>query len=229
VIHGPGGDINTYAVNAVANIASLHVSASSNYTVTGEYALALGVVSFTDDIVVTSPTHVNGTSGLLAVGYVIDGTNSASGATANAFLQVDVSDYDITNPANPVFVKNSARDFPNSSVNGSFTTPAILPFIYGKKFELVVSMQATTGTAVDAGVGYSTPDVTGSGSSQSNFFNTLIINSLQSNDNATDLAFAADSGVGYTQEGVVPEPATIALTGFALVAIGLAGRRIKQK
>jgi hypothetical protein len=214
-----GGNSETYAVSASSLFGILHVSASSTFNVTNGWALALGFVSFKDDITITSPTHANGTTGSLTVDYFIDGTNSTTntgGNGGNAFLQVSVEKRTTAD----VFVSGYTHDFNGSSVSGTFAATPIT-FTYGTAFELYVSMQATAGSIIDSGVGYTFPNVTGSGSGASNFFNTLVVNGLQTGDG--DDTFSATGGA-YTASGVVPEPGTFALVGLVIPAV-LWGRR----
>jgi hypothetical protein len=130
----------------------LHVSAASTFNVTNGWALALGFVEFTDDLTITSPSHANGTTGNLTVGYYIDGTNTTTntgGNGGNAFLQVAVREYAETDLTTPVV--NYVHDFNGASVNGSFVVNPTLPFIYGTPFGLYFSMQATAGSITDNG------------------------------------------------------------------------------
>jgi hypothetical protein len=224
-----GNDFNTFAESAIASFGILHVTASSTFNVNNGWALALGYVAFTDDLTITSPSHANGTLGKLTLGYYIDGTTSATGG-GHAFLQVIARDYDLNNPSSPLV--NYVKDYPNST-NGSFVVPVTMPFVYGTKFELYLSMQATAGSIIDSGVGYSNPNVTAAGSGTVNFFNTLVLNQLQTSDNGGipvgDSVIIGDSGTAYTQAGVAatPEPCTWALTALAIPVLVWRRRRAR--
>src|SRR5215813_13681973 len=52
-----GADFNTFAQSAAAGFGILHVSASSTFSVTNGFAESLGIVSFTEDLTITSPSH----------------------------------------------------------------------------------------------------------------------------------------------------------------------------
>jgi hypothetical protein len=224
-----GADFNTFAESALAGYGKLQVSASSTFSVTNGFAESLGIVSFTDDLTITSPGHPNGTLGILHPGYTIDGSSSSTGG-GNAFLQVVARDIDITtNPGNPSTLVNYVIDY-NSSVNGSFTVPSAFPFIYGKKFELYISLQATAGSITDDGHhGYSLMPRTAAGSGTADYSHTLVLTQLQTNDGSdnrvTDSTITSDSGTAYTQDGVVPEPGTWALVGLSIPAIIVLRRR----
>jgi len=217
-----GGNSQTYAVSAASLYGFLHVSASSTFNVTNGWALALGYVGFYDDVTITSPTHANGTAGTLHLSYYIDGTNTHTGG-GNAFLQVIARDYAETDLVNPVV--NYVQDFNGASVNGTFAVTAF-PFIYGTQFEIYLSMQATAGTITDnGGHGYNNPVVTASGSGSSNFYNTLVVTGMQTD--SSDGTFNSTSGQTYTQDGVVPEPATWALVGLAIPVVLWKRRRMR--
>jgi hypothetical protein len=223
-----GGDSNAYAVSAMSFFGILHVSASSTFNVNNGWALALGYVAFTDDLTITSPSHANGTAGKLTLVYSIDGTNTTTGG-GHAFLQVVARDYSESDLQNPVV--NYVHDFNGSSVNGTFfATP--FTFTYGTQFEIYLSMQATAGSVIDSGIGYSTPNVTASGSGASNFFNTLVLTGLQTADGlgnpVGDSVFDSSSHTPYTQAGIAPEPGTWALAVFALPLLWWGARRARN-
>ena len=196
-----GANSQTLAVSAASFFGTLHVSASSTFNVTNGWALALGYVAFTDDLAITSPTHANGTT-------------NTGGNGGSAFLQVLARDYAESNLSTPLV--NYVHDFAGSSVNGTFAVTSF-PFIYGTQFEIYFSMQATAGSIIDSGSGYSTPNVTGAGSGNSGFFNTLVVNGAQTD--SPDATFNSSSGQTYTQTGVIPEPATLLLAGLAIPVI----------
>ena len=219
---GSGTDYNTYFQTVQSFFGKLEAAAHSDFSVTNTWALSVAGASFTEDFIVHSASHPDGTTGMFAMGYSIDGTNSASGI-AHSFVQVGIKEVDINNPS--TVIASVSHDYSGASINQSVMTPAIFPIIYGQKFEMLVFMQATAGSIIDIGVGYQLKDVTGSGVGTSTFDHTLVINSLQTGDNASDLTIESGSGTTYSQAGIVPEPSTLALGGLALLGFGIAVRR----
>ena len=209
-----GAEFNTFSQVATATAGIMHIGATSSFNVNNSKSWSLGFVSFQDILTINSASK-NGQTGHLILGYHIDGTISQAGQ-ADAFLQVVAR---IPGPP----LQNSVADY-NSSINSSFVVPLVFNFVYGQQFTLYMSMQAMVGTAIDQnGFGYSLVNRTGTGSGAVNFINTLVVDQLTTNDlnnaNVADSVFTADSGATYTQNGVVPEPGSMAMVGLAIPAL----------
>ncbi len=212
-----GAESNTFTQAATATSGIMHISAASTFSVNNSEAWSLAFVQFKENLTINSASK-NGQTGHLVLGYRIDGTVAQSGV-ADSFLQVVSRVYAPT-------LQNYVKDY-NTNTDGSFIIPLVYTFIYGQQFTLDMSMQAMVGTANDLGNGYQLVNRTGTGSGNVNFINTLVVNQLTTNDvndqNVSDSTFTADSGAVYTQAGVstVPEPATILMAAFGIVAIVL--------
>ena len=91
-----------------------------------------------------------------------------------------------------------------------------VPFVYGAPFFLSYFLGTGAGTPIDF------TEIVGTGSGSANFFNTLTLTGLQPLDSAEspvrNAQFSSASGTTYSESGVVPEPATL-----ALIAVGIAG------
>jgi hypothetical protein len=211
---------------ATATFGIMHIGASVNISnLVDDQAFALGFDSVQDHLTIDSPS-MHGQIGHLVVKYYIAGTISNSGGVANAFLQV------VTRVSNPGSASQNSVEDDNASVAPStHTVPMVFNFIYGNPFDLYFSMQATAGTMIDQnGLGYQLQNRTGSGTGTVDFIDTWVLNglgTLDSQDNPVmDSTFTADSATPYTQDGVVPEPATLVLSGAAMLALAFIRRKM---
>ena len=74
-------------------------------------------------------------------------------------------------------------------------------------------------------------EVEGTGSGSASFFHTLTLTGLQALDAAgrpVSAQFVGASGTQYSENGVVPEPATLALTAFGIAGALARARRARQ-
>jgi hypothetical protein len=207
---------------ATSNFGVMHVSTSDSFTVANDQAWSYGFVAFQDSITIHSATH-EGQAGFVTLGYHIDGTVSATGVS-DAFNQVVMR---VFNPN----LQNWVDDFHLSTGPAGLTLTHQFAIVYGQPFTLYFSMQATGGTAVDSGQGYSFVSKSGSGTSAVNFADTLTLTqltTLDSNHGAiSDSTFVSDSATVYTQSGVVPEPAMLFPGAIGLIMFALL--RFKQR
>jgi hypothetical protein len=216
-----GGESLGFTDYATATFGTMHIGASVNIlNLSNDQAYALGFDSVQDHLTIDSPSQ-HGQIGHLVVTYYIDGTISNSGGIADAFLQV------VTRilPNTDFALQNSVEDDNTSVPAGTHTVPVVFNFRYGSPFDLYFSMQATAGTMIDlSGSGYQLKNRTGSGMGAVDFTNTWVLNGLGTTDSlgnpVMDSTFSADSGTPYTQDGVAPEPATLVLSGAAMLAFG---------
>lgn len=212
-----GGETLGFTDQASALFGIMHIAASANFTnLSNDQAFSIGYAAIQDNLVINSATK-NGQVGNLVISYYLDGTVSKSGA-GNAFNQVVAT---VTNPGQAM--QNNIDDYQGTVLPGTYQVPLVFHFVYGTSFTLYFSMQATTGTVFDqGGVGYSVVNATGSGSGSANFFNTFVLNGL--NTDASDAIYSGGS-TNYGASGVAPEPATFALSGAALIAVALWRRK----
>lgn len=215
-----GNDTLTFHDIASVNYGIMHVSTDNTFTVHNDQAWSYGAVSFQDVITINSATH-QGQTGFVLLGYHIDGTVSSSGIS-DAFNQVVMR----VNPNTPQ-LQNWVDDYHGNIPAGTFETH-LFQITYGTPFTLYFSMQATGGTAVDSGQGYSFISKTGSGTSSVHFEDTFTLDQLLTEDSAQgavgDSTFQSQSGTVYTQQGaqIAPEPvmffpAAIGLAAFAAI------------
>jgi hypothetical protein len=115
----------------------------------------------------------------------------------------------------------------NSSVDGTFSLPAPIQFVYGRAFGLSIYLGASAGTPTGYGI---LNAETGSGEGSANFFDTFVLTGLHPTDaNGNPVAgaeFSSQSGTLYSVNGVVPEPSTVVPLLFGIAAIVFAKRRL---
>ena len=213
-----GSEFLTFADVASVSWGVMHVATSESFNVVDDEAWSYGFTSFQDNLTINSPT-MNGQTGTITAGYFIDGTVSASGQS-DAFLQVVMRVFDPT-------LQNWVDDFHANTAGSTLTHQ--FQIVYGQPFTLYFSMQATAGTAVDSGTGYSFVKGNGAGSGSANFSDTFELTQLTPmdvNGNVVgDATFTSDSGTAYSAAGLTPEPATMVLMGVGLVLVVIGQRR----
>jgi hypothetical protein len=215
------GETLSFSDIASSSYGIMHVSTSDSFTVNGNQAWSYGFVAFQDVLTVNSAGH-QGQTGYINLGYFVDGTVSSTGVS-DGFNQVVMR---VTTSG----LQNWVDDIHASTAGSVYTH--LFQITYGTPFTLYFSMQATGGTAVDSGTGYSFVNKTGSGTSNVNFSNTFDLDQLTTlgSDQTTvlnDTTFDSESGTAYSQSGVAltPEPGTLLLGFTGLLAVIVAARR----
>ncbi len=204
-LYGGSGFID-FSNAAMASYGVMHVSSRSNFSVTDEQAFAGGYASF-QDVLTISDRALDGQTGILLIGYDLDGTVSQTGISS-AFLQLAARVFAPT-------LQNYLIDYQSTTA-----TSALIPqpfyFTFGSPFTLYFSLQAATGTeAVLSGGGYVLESGSGSGTGVADFSNTFTLSRLAVEDAGgnpvSGALFSSDSGTIYGQDGVVPEPSALLL------------------
>jgi hypothetical protein len=225
---GVGADYVTYNDYAATQYGIMHIAAASTISLNSSKGWATAGTAFEETLTISKPGFT-GQTGKLYVTYHIDGNNYSSDSTVNhAFLQVITR---VWSEYNSQGLQNSVQDYTGASVNMNYTIAQPFYFTFGTPFYLFFSMQATTGsfTIVPGTGGYNVNSISnGTATAYSDFSNTFILDGLEVQDinNAiVDASYESGSGTGYNQNGVVPEPSTLALAGGALLALGWWKRR----
>jgi PEP-CTERM motif len=211
---GPMSAQETVTADAHAAYGVLNASASSSFSVSGtpEADFVTADSTFEDILTITDPS-LNGQPGLLYVSYSLDGQVSGS-----AFAVV-------VTKAGTSLGQQWTQQY-NSSVDGTFSLPDPIQFVYGQPFALSIQLGVSAGTPT--GYGLLNPE-TGSGSGSANFLDTFVLTGLDptnaSGDPVTGAVFSSQSGTHYSVDGVVPEPSTTVLMLLGLAAVLFANRR----
>ncbi len=167
---GPTTAQETVAADAHASYGVLNSSASSSYSVSGapESVFVAASSTFEDILTITDPSDpsLDGQAGLLYLSYSLDGQVSGS-----AFAVV-------VTEAGTSLQQQWAQDY-DSSVDGTFSLPAPIQFVYGQAFGLSIELSAGAGTATGYGA---LTETTGSGSGSADFFNTFVLTGLDPTD-----------------------------------------------
>ena len=146
--------------------------------------------------------------------YTLDGTIANSGV-ARTMLGVHIE-----------FGPTRAQQwetFYSSSTFGTFSVPQAFSFTYGTPFELFFRLYAISGTfAPNSGI----ISAVGQGTGTADFFNTLVLSGMvvtdQSGTPVPGAQFLSASGTQYSENGVVPEPSTVAMALVPLICLGAA-------
>lgn len=214
---GPSSAQETVSADAFASYGILNASASSSYNVSGTPE-SIGVTAnatFEDILTITDPSDpaLNGQPGLLYLSYALDGQISGS-AFAVVVTQAGTS-----------LGQQWVQQY-DSSVDGTFSLPAPIQFVYGQPFGLSIYLGASAGSPTGYGV---LNEVTGSGSGSANFFDTFVLTGLDPTDESgnpvTGAAFSSQSGTVYSVDGVVPEPSLAIPLLMGIVGMVAAKRR----
>jgi hypothetical protein len=214
---GPTSAQETVAADAHAGYGVLNSSASSSYSVSGapESVFVAASSTFEDILTITDPSDpsLTGQPGLLYLSYSLDGQVSGS---AFAVVLTD---------AGTSLQQQWTQDY-DSSVDGTFSLPAPIQFVYGQAFGLSIELSAGAGTATGYGA---LTETTGSGSGSADFFDTFVLTGLDPTDASgnpvTGAMFSSQSGTVYSIDGVVPEPSTVIPLLLGIAAIVVAKRR----
>jgi hypothetical protein len=211
---GPASAYETVSADAQASYGVLGASASSSFDVSGtpESDFITANANFEDILTISDPA-LNGQPGLLYASYSLDGTISGS-----AFAVV------ITE-AGTALQQQWTQQY-DSSVNGTFSLPAPIQFVYGQPFGLSMQLSVSAGTPTGYGV---LNAETGTGSGTADFFDPFVLTGLDPTDAdgnpVTGAEFSSQSGTHYSVDGVVPEPSTVVSLLLIFTAMALAKRR----
>ena len=214
---GPSTANETVSASAQAGYGILDASSTSSFSVTGtpEADFITANANF-EDIVTISDPSLNGQAGLLSLSYFLDGTVSGS-AFAVVITQAGTS-----------LGQQWAQQY-SSSVDGTFSLPSPIQFIYGQPFGLSIQLSTSAGTPTGYGV---LNAETGSGSGTADFFSTFVLTGLDPEDSngnpVSGVTFSSQSGTVYSTNGIVPEPSMLGLALLALLMIGMFVRRRQQ-
>jgi hypothetical protein len=212
----------TYSNSASAAYGSLHVFSQSSFDVTNDGVFAGGFARFEDVLTISNP-FLNGQTGILLLGYDVDGTVAHTGISA-AFLQVVARVFAPT-------LQNYVIDY-QASTDISTIIPQQFTFTFGDPFTLYFSLQAATGTETVGGAGYSPASGTGTGTGLADFSNSFTLSRLIVQDehgNPVSALFSSESGTTYGPNGVVPEPSTFLALGSGFLVIGVLRRRSARR
>jgi PEP-CTERM motif len=211
---GPTSAQETVSADAHAAYGVLNASASSSYSVVGtpEADFVTANSTFEDILTITDPS-LNGQQGLLFLSYSLDGQVSGSSFAV------------VITEAGTNLGQQWAQQY-KSSVDGTFSLPDPIQFVYGQAFGLSIQLSVSAGTPT--GYGVLNPE-TGSGSGSANFFDTFVLTGLDpttaSGDPVSGAVFSSQSGTAYSVGGVAPEPSSTVLMLLGLAAIVVANRR----
>jgi hypothetical protein len=210
---GPPSAQETVSADAHAAYGVLNASATSSFNVLGtpETDFISANSNFEDVMTITDPADpsLDGQPGLLNLKYSLDGTLSGS-----AFAVV------LTDAGTTLQQQWTQQYF--SSVDGAFSLPAPIEFVFGQPFGLSIQLSVSAGTPTAYGV--LNPE-TGAGSGIADFFSTFVLTGLEptdaSGDPVTGAVFSSQSGTAYSTDGVVPEPSLVIplLFGIAIIAV----------
>ena len=159
------------------------------------------------DLLTINAQGLEGTNGTLNVNFTLDGSVSTTGQ-GFAGAQVGV----LWGGDEPFAQEDGVFNF----FFGDAVVNVQVPFVYGTPFFLSYFLGTGAGTPIDF------TEIVGTGSGSADFFNTLTLTGMQPLDSnlqqVHNAQFSSASGTRYSETGVVPEPATLALT-----AVGIAG------
>jgi hypothetical protein len=210
---GPASAHETVSADAQASYGVLGASASSSFDVSGtpESDFITANANFEDILTISDPA-LTGQPGLLYVSYSLDGTVSGS-----AFAVV-------VTEAGTALQQQWAQEY-DSSVDGTFSLPAPIQFVYGQAFGLSMQLSVSAGTPTGYGV---LNAETGTGSGTADFFDPFVLTGLEPTDSkgetVTGAVFSSVSGTSYSIDGVVPEP-SMSIPLLLMAGIVLAVKR----
>lgn len=211
---------------------ALHARASVSFDLSspGERDV-FGATGWTDGLTISSP-GLNGTSGLLNVSFLLDGSLTTSGVGfAGVVAGIEWSDTPLDLNSSVPNVLNLYTSIPPAGQ----VVAASIPFTFGTQFYFGSFLFAGAGTLTQCpscellvqGLA-----MTGQGSGSADFYNTLVLTGLDPSDGngnpASDVQFSSASGTAYTLDGVVPEPMSLALLGAGLLIL-LCVRRASER
>ena len=213
----------TVSAAALPEYGALHARASLTFNLSSpDERNVFAATGWTDQLTISSP-GLNGTSGLLDVSFLLDGTLTSSGVGfAGVVLGIGWSDTPIDlNGSGVANVLNLYKSIPST---GQLVNTSV-PFTYGTPFYLGSFLFVGAGTLTDCpscellvqGIA-----VKGAGSGTADFYNTLTLTGLHPSDingNAvSNVQFSSGSGTAYTLDGVAtPEPTSLMLLGCGLL------------
>lgn len=213
---GSAADGVTMSMSAsgTASYGVLKVGASATFSVTkpDKGADADADARF-QDVMTVNFAPFTGEPGLMLLQYNLDGTNASTG--------IGEANLDVTTAVSGPGIKSQSwiQGYSSPSVNGVFSPPSLIEFIYGQPFDLIVDL---LGTASGFEVG--------TGTANSDFSDTFVLSGLipmdASGNPVVGATFTSGSGTVYTENGVVPEPSLRwAMFGLLVAMIGLGRSR----
>ena len=218
----------TVSAATLPEYGALHARASISFDLSspGERDV-FGASGWTDQLTISSP-GLNGSSGLLNVSFLLDGSLATSGvgfAGVVAGIAWSNTPIDLNNS-----VANVLHLYTSIPLTGQLVAASI-PFTFGTPVYFGSFLFAGAGTLTACpscdllvqGIA-----MTGQGSGSADFYNTLVLTGLHPSDAngnpVSDARFSSASGTAYTLNRVtVPEPTSLALLGGGLLTL-LCGR-----
>jgi uncharacterized protein (TIGR03437 family) len=212
---GPTSAQTTVTENSGAAFGVLNESDSSSYSISGT-SQSISNIAYADfeDILTISDPALNGQPGLLSLSYSLDAQVSGNGFAA-IFTSAGLGITDV--PAlgiGPNLGQQWLQTY-TSSVNGTFSLPAPIQFVYGQPFGLFVALGAETGTGSASG----SAAETGQGSGGSADFTFVLAGLAIEDADGNPVAGAvvsSQSGTAYSIKGVTGTisegPATLAFS-----------------
>lgn len=202
---------------------------SSFSSTSNAYHTDLNATAEFQDILTISFAPFNGKQGLLALNFNLDGTLSGS---APGTLPVQSAEPALTDVESCVGALTEGTPECQSdvftpstpTVSGTFGYPHFFTFTYGQPFPLLFNLNVSG----LYGICQVLCTFTGTGSTNEDFSDTLVLSGLQvfdqSGNPVTGATFTSESGTQYGPTGVIPEPSFFKLIFIGLVALVFASR-----
>jgi hypothetical protein len=206
------GENVTYTASSVSVPGSLGgvVSLNSDTINSSGPGIVADALEQVVDSVTVSYGPLDGQTGFMALDYVLEGTNGATGIDAGATFGGHGVPYACVKLGinNPVFPFGCTA-YDQSSLDGTFSS-GVFAFTYGAAFPLWFQLESIAGT------GFGSGRPTGLGSSDASFYNTASINGLvlydqNMNQVSGSATITSALGISYQDLSATPEPSTAML------------------